>query len=83
MQIKVVASGIFLSNLFSLIFSVLNFMFLTTSLSTTYLNRFKSTGTVFNLPKSESSTFVFKLFELVRTLTNLLMSVCQLQLLKQ
>ena len=43
-------------------------MFITTSLSFTSLNFFKSTGT----PKS--STSVFKLFKLVGTLTNLLMS---------
>ena len=50
-------------------------MFLTTSLSTRSLIFFKSTGTAFNLPTtSKSSTFVFKLFELVGTLTNLLMS---------
>ena len=35
MSIKVVASEIFLSKLFTLVFSVLNFAFLTTSLSTT------------------------------------------------
>ena len=46
----------------------------TTSLSAISLNFFKSTGTVFNLPTSKSFTFVYKLFKLVRTLTNLLMS---------
>ena len=33
-----------------------------------------STGTVFNLLTPKSSTFVFKLFKLVGTLTSLLMS---------
>ena len=33
-----------------------------------------STGTVFNLPTSKSSTFDFKLFQLVGTSKNLLMS---------
>ena len=37
------------------------------------LNYFKSTRTVFSSPTSESSTFVFKLFKLVGTLTSLLM----------
>ena len=45
-----------------------------TSLSTTSLNFLKSTGTFYNLPTYESSTFVFKLFKLVETLTSLLMS---------
>ena len=49
-------------------------MFLTTSLSTISLNFFKSTGTVFSLPTSRSSTSVFKLFRLVGTLVSLLMS---------
>ena len=53
---------------------MLNFVFLITSLSTTSLNFFKSTGTVFSLPTSKSSTFAFKLFKLVRTFTSLLMS---------
>ena len=43
-------------------------------LSTTSLNFFKSTGTVFDLPTSKSSTFVFTLFQAVGALTNLLMS---------
>ena len=46
---------------------MLNFVFLTTSLSTTSLNFFKSIGTVFNLPTSKSSTFVLKLLKLVGT----------------
>ena len=33
-----------------------------------------STGIVFTLPRSKSSTFVVKLFKIVGTLTNLLMS---------
>ena len=51
---------------------MLNFVFLTTSLSTASLHIFKSRGTVFNLPTSTSSTFVFKLFKIVEKLTNLL-----------
>ena len=54
--------------------SVLNFMFLTTSLSTTSLNCFNSTGTVFNIITFKSSIFAFKLFKLVGALNNLLMS---------
>ena len=72
MLIKVVASGIILPKLFTFIFSVLNFVFLTASLSTTSLNFFKSTGIVLNLPISRSSTFVCKLFKLVGKLTSLL-----------
>ena len=53
---------------------MLNFVSLTTLLSTTSLNFFMSTGTVFNLSTSKSSTFVFKFFKLLGTLTNLLMS---------
>ena len=64
MRARVVASGIFLSKLLNFVFSVLNFVSLTTSLSTTSLGFFKSTGTVFNLPKSKSVSFVFKLFKL-------------------
>ena len=67
--IKVVTSEIFLYILFTFFFRVLSFLFLATSLSTTSLNFFKSTGRVFNLPASESSTFVFKLFELGGALT--------------
>ena len=74
MWIKVVASEIFFSKLFTFVFGVLNFVFLTTSLSTTSLNFYKSTGAVFNLPASKSSTIAFKLFKLVQTLTGLLMS---------
>ena len=47
-------------------------MFLTISLLTT---EEQSTGTVFNLLKSKSSTFVFKLFKPDWTLTHLLMSI--------
>ena len=72
--VKVSKSGIHFSKLFSFVFSKLDFLFLTTSLSTTSLNFFKSTGKVFNLPTSKSSTFVFKLFKLVGTLVSLLMS---------
>ena len=58
MWINGVASGIFFSKLFTFVFSVLNVVFLTNSLSTTSLNLFKSTGTAFNLPTSKSFTFV-------------------------
>ena len=61
------------SNSFAFVFSVVNFVFLTTFLLTTSLNFFKTTGTVFNVPKSTSSIYVLKLFKLVETLTNLLM----------
>ena len=64
MRIKVVASASFVPKLFAFVFSVLNFVFLTTPLSTTSLNFFKS---------SKPSTFAFKLFKLFETLANLLM----------
>ena len=63
--IYVVLPRIFISKLFTFLFSVLNFVILTTSLSTTSLNLFKATGTVFNLPTSKSFTFVFKLFKII------------------
>ena len=53
---------------------MLNFVFLTVSLSTTSLIFFKSAGTVFSLPTSKSFTFVFKLFKLVGPLVSLIMS---------
>ena len=53
---------------------MLNFVFLTTSLSTTPLNFFKSIGTVFNLPTSKLSTFAFKLFKIVGIFISFLMS---------
>ena len=53
---------------------MLNFAFLTLSLSTISIDFFKSTGTVFNLPRSRSFTFVFQLLKLVGTLVSLLMS---------
>ena len=56
------------------VFNVLNFMFLTTSLSTTSLNLFKFIGTVFNLTISNSSTFLKKIFKLLGTFTSVLMS---------
>ena len=74
MGIKIVASGMLLSELFTFELSLLNFEFLTTSLLTTSPNSFKSTGKVFNLSTSKSSTYIFKLSRPVRTLTNLLMS---------
>ena len=73
MWIKAVPSGIFLSKLFTFVFSV-EFVFLITSLSTTSLYVFKPTGTVFNLPTSKSPTFVFKLFKLVETSVSWFMS---------
>ena len=61
---KVVALGIFFSKIFTFTFGVLNFVFLTTSLSTTPLSTiyyyyffFKSAVTVFNLPTAKSSGF--------------------------
>ena len=74
MGIKIVASGMLFSNLFTFELSLLNFDFLTTSLLTTSRNSFKSTGTVFNLSTSKSSTSISKLLKPVTTLTNLLMS---------
>ena len=59
MSIKVVVLGILFSKLFTFAFSVLNFVFLITALSTTSLNFFKSTGTVFDLPASKSFSFFF------------------------
>ena len=61
------------SKLFTFSFSVLSFVFLTISLSTTSCNFFQVYRTVFNLPKPKSSTFVFRLFKLVAILINLLM----------
>ena len=48
-------------------------MFLTTSLSTTLLNFFKTMVAFFNLITSKSSIFVSKLFKIVGTLVSLLM----------
>ena len=75
MLIKVVSSGIFFSKLFTFAFSAMNFLFLTTLLSTTSLNFFEPTGTIFNLPTSKSSTFLFELLKLLGTLVSLLMSI--------
>ena len=50
------SSCIFFSTLFTFILSVLNSVFLTTSLSTTSLNFFKSTGTDFSLLTCKSFT---------------------------
>ena len=55
-------------------FVVFNFLFLATLLSTTSLNFFKSTETVFTLPTSKSFAFPFKSFKPVGTLTILLIS---------
>ena len=54
----------FFFKLFTFAFSVLNFLFLATSLSTTSFTFFTFTGIVFSLPKSKSSAFVFRLFKL-------------------
>ena len=62
---------------------MLNFLFFITSLSTASLNFFKSTGTVFNLPTSKSSTFALILLELVGTLVSLLISSLSTSALKQ
>ena len=61
-SIKVATSRTFFINLFTFAFIVLNLMFLATSLFTISLNFFKSTGTVFNLRISKSSTLVFNYF---------------------
>ena len=74
MLIKAVALGIFFSNLFTFVYSMLNLVVLTTSLSTTLLKFFKSAGTVFNWPASKSSTFVLKLLKVVGTLAIILKS---------
>ena len=76
MWIKVVDQGFPLLNikLFTFVSSVLNFVFLTTSLSTALLNYFKSTGKVFNFSTSNAFTLAFKLFKLFGTLVILLMS---------
>ena len=46
---------------------MLNFVFLRTSLLTTSFDFFKFVGTVFSLPITKSSTFLFKSFKLVGT----------------
>ena len=66
-----VASEILFSKLFTFVF---NFVFLTTALSATSFHFVKYTGTVFSLPTSKSSIFVFKLFKLVGALVSLLLS---------
>ena len=74
MCIKEVASRFSFSELLTFVLSVLSFVFLTSSLSPTSSYFFKSTGLVFNLPTSKSSTIVFKLIKLVGTLVGLLIS---------
>ena len=69
MWIKVVASGISFSKLFTFAFSVINFVFLTTS-----VKFFQSTGTDFDIQTCKLTNFGFKLFKLVGTLVSLLMS---------
>ena len=73
MQINVVESKILFSKLIIFVFNVLNFIFLTTSSSTTTRNFSRSAGEVYHLPTSKLSSFVLKLFKLVVTLTSLLM----------
>ena len=68
---KIVAPGILFYELFTFVLSVLNFVFLTTSLSTTSLIFFQVYRNSFEFT---NSTFVFKLFKLVGTLTNLAIS---------
>ena len=65
--------GNFFSKLFTFGFSVLNFVFLTTSLSVTLLNFVKTIEKILNLPTSKSSTFDFELFISGGTITNLWM----------
>ena len=62
---KVVPLRVFCPKLHSFVFGVLNFVFLATSLSGTSFSVFKSRETVFNLPTSKLSSFVFKLSKLV------------------
>ena len=72
---KAVASGLILPSLFTFVFSLLNFVLLTTSSFTTLLNFFKSIGTVLNLSTFKLSTFVFKLNQTSWNINlNLLMS---------
>ena len=52
-----VALGMSFSKLFAVELSLLNYEFLTSSLLTTYLNFFKSRGTVCNFSRSKSFTF--------------------------
>ena len=73
MRINVVESKILFSKLIIFVFNVLNFIFLTTSSSTTTRNFSRSAGEVYHLPTSKLSSFVLKLFKLVVTLTSLLM----------
>ena len=72
MRINAVASKILFSKLMIFVFNVLNFIFLTTSSSTTTLNFSRSAGEVYHLPTSKLSSFILKLFKLVVTLTSLL-----------
>ena len=62
---------IFFSKLFTLVFSVLK---LFNNFFIYYITYFRCIGAVFNSPTSNLSAIVFKLFKLLRTLTNLLMS---------
>ena len=73
MWIKVVASGIFLSNLFAFVFSVLNFLFWTTVLFTTSLF-YSNLQEPFSTYQHVNHPLLLKLFMVVETLTNLLMS---------
>ena len=74
MWTNIVASGIYFLNYLLLSLLCWNLCFLTISLFTISLNFFQSTGTVFNLPTSKSSTFVFEFFKQVGTLVSFSMS---------
>ena len=76
-------SGIFFYKIFSFVFSLLNFVFLTVSLSSTLLIFLKSTGIDFNLPTSKSFIFGLKLLKLVGTLASLLKSSFLISVSKQ
>ena len=71
MWIKLVAPLILFSKSFTFAFGISNFAFFATSFFTKS-SSFKFEQTVFNLTTFKSSTFGFKLFRLVGTLTYLL-----------
>ena len=74
MRVNVVASGILFSKSFTFVFSVLNFVYLTISLSTTSLI-FSGLQEQFLIYQHLNHLLLFfKLFKLVGTLTNLSIS---------
>lgn len=77
-SIKVAVSEIYFSKLFTFVFRLLNFVFLTPSLLTISLISFISVGTVFNIPTSKSAVLFLKLFKAVGTLTIYWNLICQL-----